>query len=143
MGNKESSGAVPAKADQSDADSHTGAPVASSTTNIPDMLSQYPPIASDRQRSEYKCIFNKDYDEYLKIKESLDAMTKEWQGLGTRLGQLQKHSEEAKELRKKIRKRYMELQQDHKYTEEKRRHEELHCKLSHIKQLIVDYDSRP
>ena len=38
MGNKESSGAVPAKADQSDADSHTGAPVASSTTNIPDML---------------------------------------------------------------------------------------------------------
>lgn len=141
--NKESSSTIPAKADQSDPDSNAGAPVPSSTTNVPDLLSQYPPITSDRQRSEYKCIFNKDYEEYLKIKESLDAMTKEWQALGTRLGQLQKHSEEAKELRKKICQRYTGLQQDHKYTEQKRRHEELHYKLSHIKQLIVDYDNRP
>lgn len=43
-------------------------------------------------------------------------------------------------LKRKIREKYTELQQNVKYQTQKRRFQELHMKLGHIKKLVVEYD---
>ena len=69
---------------------------ASSTSNIPDYISQFPPIESEAQRSEYKRVFNEEYVEYLRIKECMDALKDECAVLSERMSQVSKNSGEAK-----------------------------------------------
>jgi len=120
----------------------------SSTSSDPDYYSQFPPITSDQQRMDYKRVFNQEYDEYLKLKESIDlAFTRhhqEYAALRDKIKSAPKHSEEAKVVKKRLHDllTFMQKQQayqDHK--EQRRRFEELHCKLGHIKEMVMKYDN--
>lgn len=62
--------------------------------------SQFPPLTSDEERQQYKQVFNKEYVEYLQLKESIDQVSnqsqKECSALSERLNSVPKHSEEYK-----------------------------------------------
>lgn len=114
---------------------------ASSTTPTSvDLELRFPPITSDIVRSEYKRIFNEEYQEYLALKAQVEIINKEVTALSNQMAAVKKGTEEAKLLKRKIREKYTELQQNKTYQTQKRRFQELHTKLGHIKQLVVAYD---
>ncbi len=62
--------------------------------------SQFPPLTSQEERQRYKQIFNKEYVDYLKLKDCIDQVAdqnqKESSALSERLDAVAKHSEEYK-----------------------------------------------
>ena len=116
----------------------------------------FPPITSDAARAEYKKVFNEEYQEYLNLKGQVEVVNKEVTALSDQMAAVKKGTEEAKVkifqaeelkicvflqmLKRKIREKYTELQQNKKYQAQKRRFQELHTKLGHIKKLVVAYD---
>ncbi|XP_064391206.1 RNA polymerase II elongation factor ELL-like [Halichondria panicea] len=116
----------------------------STTNDIPDFKMEFPPIQTDEQRTFYKEVFNSDYTEYIQLKDSMDSVSTPHQKLcselSDKLKQLPKRCEEAKSIRKRIRAKYSEVQQNKVYQENRRRFQELHHKLDYIKKQVVDYD---
>ena len=66
------------------------------TTNF----SQFPTLTCEEERQRYKQIFNREYVDYLQLKESIDQVAdqnqKECSALSERLDSVPKHSEEYK-----------------------------------------------
>jgi hypothetical protein len=113
---------------------------ASSTTpSSVDLDLLYPPITSDATRAEYKKVFNDGYQEYLNLKDQVEVVRKEVTALSDQMSAVKKGTE-AKILKRKIREKYTELEQNKTYQSQKRRYQELHTKLGHIKTLVVAYD---
>lgn len=63
-------------------------------------FSLYPTLTCEAERQRYKQIFNKEYVDYLQLKESIDLVAdqnqKECSALSERLDSVPKHSEEYK-----------------------------------------------
>lgn len=63
-------------------------------------FSQFPTLTREEERQRYKQIFNKEYVDYLRLKESIDCVAdqnqKECSALSERLDSVAKHSEEYK-----------------------------------------------
>lgn len=114
----------------------------SSTQIIPtDLSKKFPPITSTQQRTEYKILFNEEYKEYVSLKDKMDSIQDEVISLTTQLSSLPRHSKEIKEVRSKIKKKYIEMQQDTHYQNDRKRLYELHYKLEHIKKMVIQYDN--
>lgn len=116
-----------------------------STTSTPDHLSQFPTLTCEEERQRYKQIFNKEYVDYLRLKDSIDQVAdqnqKECSALSERLNSVPKHSVEYKEAKKLIQEKYREFQRNRSYLENRNKFDELHQKLNHIKQMVLQYDA--
>lgn len=60
--------------------------------------SQFPTLICEEERQRYKQVFNKEYVDYLQLKDSIDQVAnqnqKECSALSQRLNSVPKHSEE-------------------------------------------------
>ncbi|XP_057300285.1 RNA polymerase II elongation factor ELL-like [Hydractinia symbiolongicarpus] len=116
-------------------------PTVASTSDTPEYMITYKPITSYEQRCRYKRDFQSEYSEYIELKKNVDAVATKFMELDRSWRRLKKGSPEYQKIQDEIIEAYQQQQKDEKYHEMKRRCEELHQKLSHIKKLVVEYDS--
>lgn len=105
-----------------------------------DFSDQFTRITSVEQRRKYKTEFDSDFQEYRRLHESVERVSRKFAQLEENL-QHERHNERRyKEIQRQIIKEYDESIKDIKFQETKQRFNYLHNKLSHIKHLVHDYD---
>ncbi|XP_043505857.1 RNA polymerase II elongation factor Ell-like [Polistes fuscatus] len=107
-------------------------------------LVDYTTICSLEQRRKYRTDFNQDYEEYKKLHAEVEIVSERFQQLEDRLKEEQAtgNIERWKEISKIILMEYVQTKRDPIQQQKKRRFLYLHEKLSHIKRLVAEYDSR-
>ncbi|XP_051896604.1 RNA polymerase II elongation factor ELL isoform X3 [Pristis pectinata] len=114
---------------------------ASSTVEMPDYLLKYTAITSFELCQNYRNDFNAEYNEYRDLHTRIGNITQQFMQLGSKIKTLSPGTEEYKMAEDQIFEEYRKFKKAHpSYQEEKVRCEYLHRKLSHIKQLILEYD---
>lgn len=114
----------------------------SSTSDSPDYIMKYTLIETNDQRQTYKGDFNSEYEEYKRIHNNVEKVTKRFKELHDQLKAYEEGTSNFESVRLKILKEYKMIQRDSKYVEQRRRCDYLHKKLGHIKKLILEYDQR-
>ncbi|TRY86949.1 hypothetical protein DNTS_021841 [Danionella cerebrum] len=113
-----------------------------SSDELPDYLIKYNTITDSDQRQRYKEDFCAEYDEYKDLHERIQKVTDIFMQLGSKIKTLSPGTQEYKVMEDQIMEKYKKYKKKFPgYREEKKRCEYLHQKLSHIKALILDYDS--
>lgn len=112
-----------------------------SVTEYPKYLSEYTTIETIEQRRRYKEDFNADYTEYRYLHSIVDEVSRKFAQLEERLRREQKGSDGWKIIKNQIVKEYQENKRNAKHQDAKRRFQYLHDKLSHIKRLVLEFDS--
>nr|XP_033323769.1 RNA polymerase II elongation factor Ell isoform X1 [Megalopta genalis] len=109
----------------------------------PDYLTSYTTISSEEQRRRYKDEFTADYEEYRKLHTQVAKVSERFTQLEERLKQEQRNGNmyEYQEIKQQILSDYNETKRDPIHREMKRRFHYLHEKLSHIKRLVLEYDT--
>ncbi|CAH1796855.1 unnamed protein product [Owenia fusiformis] len=115
---------------------------ASSTSETPDYISNYTAISTGDQRQKYKMVFNKEYEEYMRMHENIAKIVKKFGDFEQRLKKYEEGTEDYERIKKQILHEYHLNKKDPKYIEQKKRHDFLHKKLGYIKKLILEYDQR-
>ncbi|KAK7116690.1 RNA polymerase II elongation factor ELL-like [Littorina saxatilis] len=110
------------------------------TDSTPDYVTQYSGIESCKQRLRYKQDFNSEYEEYRRLHEKVQNVTRRFQHLKERILNTKEGSQEFEELRSKVLQEYEQQKNDSKFLQRKQRVNYLHGKLGHIKRLIMEYD---
>ncbi|XP_069481277.1 RNA polymerase II elongation factor ELL3 isoform X2 [Ambystoma mexicanum] len=109
----------------------------------PDYFRKYKGITSLEQRQVYEEDFDADYTEYLDLHSKIGKVTERFHQLGSRIKKLQPGTSEHKMLEEKILTAYKKFKKTYPgYPEDKKRCEYLHDKLSHIKQVILEYEEK-
>ncbi|KAM4708169.1 RNA polymerase II elongation factor ELL [Discoglossus pictus] len=117
--------------------------IPTSTSEMPDYILKYAPIASSEQRQSFKNDFNAEYNEYRDLHARIERITRRFTQLDSQLKQLGQGSEEYKSIHDQILQEYRKIKKTNpNYSEEKNRCEYLHNKLAHIKKLIAQYDQQ-
>ncbi|XP_068986727.1 RNA polymerase II elongation factor Ell isoform X2 [Bombus flavifrons] len=113
-------------------------------SEYPDYLTYYTTISSLEQRRRYKAEFNADYEEYRTLHTQVAKVSKRFIELQDRLKQEEASGNwvEYQEIRQQIFDEYNETKSDPKHKETKHRFHYLHEKLSHIKRLVLEYDTQ-
>ncbi|KAL0105257.1 hypothetical protein PUN28_016719 [Cardiocondyla obscurior] len=114
-----------------------------STGQYLDYRTEYTTISNPEQKRRYKEEFYGNYDEYRRLHSRVLVIADRFRHL-YQLWQGQKESGnmiESQETREKIFREYKETKQNREYQQMKERFDYLHNKLSHIKRLILEYDS--
>ncbi|KAM3877223.1 RNA polymerase II elongation factor ELL2-like [Diretmus argenteus] len=107
----------------------------------PDYVTTYSTITSVEQRQRYQDDFCAEYDEYKDLHSKIATITHMFVQLGSKIKSLSPGTQEYKIMEDQILEKYKKYRKKFPgYREEKKRCEYLHEKLSHIKQLITDYD---
>ncbi|PSN44161.1 hypothetical protein C0J52_17429 [Blattella germanica] len=114
---------------------------ASSSTEYPEYLLNYSSIRDSAQRKRYKADFTADYKEYRDLHAEVESVSKRFAQLEERLRQEEKNSPGWRDIKNQIVREYQENKRDLRFQEHKRRFQYLHEKLSHIKRLVLEYDS--
>lgn len=109
----------------------------------PDYLTYYTTISNAKQKRRYKEEFYANYDEYCGLHSKVVVIANRFRNLYI---QLQGHKKsgnltESKAITEQIQREYKEIKQDIVYQQMKKRFHYLHDKLSHIKRLILEYES--
>ncbi|XP_053318198.1 RNA polymerase II elongation factor ELL3 [Spea bombifrons] len=108
---------------------------------IPDYLKKYNAITSEDQRKLYEEDFESDYTEYLQLHSKIGKVLERFDYLGSKMKKLQPGTVEHKMIEKKILNDYKKFKKTYPgYSDDKIRCEYLHHKLSHIKQMILEYE---
>lgn len=105
-----------------------------------DFSDQFTRITSLEQRRKYKTEFDKDFQEYRKLHEIVERVSRKFAQLEENLQHERLNERRYKEIQRQIIKEYDESIKDNKFQETKQRFNYLHNKLSHIKHLVHDYD---
>ncbi|XP_059808670.1 RNA polymerase II elongation factor ELL isoform X1 [Hypanus sabinus] len=114
---------------------------ANSTVELPDYLLKYTAITSLELCQNYRNDFNAEYNEYRDLHTRIGNVTQQFMQLGSKIKTLSPGTEEYKMAEDQIFEEYRKFKKAHpSHQEEKDRCEYLHRKLSHIKQLILEYD---
>ncbi|XP_048471921.1 RNA polymerase II elongation factor ELL isoform X4 [Rhincodon typus] len=114
---------------------------ASSTVEMPDYLLKYTAITSLELYQNYRNDFNAEYSEYRDLHAKIGSVTERFMQLGSKIKTLSPGTEDYKMVEDQIFEEYRKFKKTHPtYQEEKVRCEYLHRKLSHIKQLILEFD---
>ncbi|MEQ2263182.1 hypothetical protein XENORESO_004232 [Xenotaenia resolanae] len=106
-----------------------------------DFDSEFPPIANEDQRNNYKQEFDRDHLEYKDLQAELDAINKDLSNLDRELDELQEGSPQyldALDEYNKIR----DVKKSADYQAKRHRCKYLKHKLNHIKKMVSDYDRR-
>uniref|UniRef100_A0A4W3HRI6 Occludin n=1 Tax=Callorhinchus milii TaxID=7868 RepID=A0A4W3HRI6_CALMI len=106
-----------------------------------DFESQYPPITSDQQRQDYKREFDNDLQEYKRLQAELDQVNKQLSDLDKQLDKLPEETEEYQAAADEYN-ALKEVKQSPGHKAKKQQSKQLKSKLSHIKQMVSDYDSQ-
>ncbi|XP_078600111.1 RNA polymerase II elongation factor ELL-like isoform X2 [Branchiostoma floridae x Branchiostoma japonicum] len=114
--------------------------VATSTSEMPTYISHYPPISKYDQRQSYKMDFNREYEEYKQLYANIQKVSQRFSNLEAELRKLPEGSNNYKRIQKQVLQEYDKIQVDQKYQDQKRRWKDLHAKLAHIKNCILEYD---
>lgn len=112
-----------------------------SVTEYPNYIREYTTIQTLEQRRRYKEEFNADYAEYRNLHSKVDEVSQKFAQLEKRLQREEKGSDGWKIIKNQIVKEYQENKRNTKHQEDKRRFQYLHEKLSHIKRLVLEFDS--
>uniref|UniRef100_A0A8C8EBR1 OCEL domain-containing protein n=1 Tax=Otus sunia TaxID=257818 RepID=A0A8C8EBR1_9STRI len=105
-------------------------------------------VISYEQRQRYKNDFYAEYDEYRNLYAQMESISQKFMSLDTQRHMLSPGSKEYKvekdkTLRIEVLEEYQKLKESSpSYSEEKRRCQYLHNKLSHIKKLIGEFDKQ-
>ncbi|OCT89684.1 RNA polymerase II elongation factor ELL3 [Xenopus laevis] len=117
---------------------------ASPSDEIPDYCKKYRPITCADQKQVYEKDFTTDYTEYLELHAKIGKVLDHFVRLGSKMKKLQEGTVEHKMAGKKILAEYKKFKLTYPaYREEKAKCEYLHHKLSHIKELILEYEKNP
>lgn len=106
-----------------------------------DYEKEYTTITNLDQRRKYKADFSSIFGEYEILEEQVNGVTKMFADLGESLKRFEKGSSEFKKIESIIVAKYQELK-DNNYQLTKRRFEFLYAMLSHIKNLVNEYDEK-
>ncbi|XP_076179580.1 suppressor of Triplolethal [Ptiloglossa arizonensis] len=119
-------------------------PESPKSSEYPDYLTYYTTISSAEQRRRYKAEFNADYEEYRRLHAQVAKVSKRFSQLQERLKQEEASGnwDEYQGIRHQILYEYNETKRDPVHKETKRRFHYLHEKLSHIKRLVLEYDTQ-
>ncbi|XP_017782477.1 PREDICTED: RNA polymerase II elongation factor Ell [Nicrophorus vespilloides] len=110
------------------------------TDEFPDYVKEYTIIKDIEQRRRYKTDFNKHYEEYKELHGVVEKVSNRFTQLEGRLKTEDTSTEQYKDLQRQILREYQDTKKDREATHAKNRFQYLHDKLSHIKQLVFDYD---
>ncbi|BES94138.1 RNA polymerase II elongation factor [Nesidiocoris tenuis] len=110
--------------------------------DVPKFMLEFTPIKDSVQRRRYKDEFNANYKEYRQLHALVDQVSKRFSHLDQRLKKEERGSAEWQRIKDQILKEYEDNKRNTKHQDAKRRFHYLHEKLSHIKQLVLDYDSK-
>ncbi|XP_028814388.1 RNA polymerase II elongation factor ELL [Denticeps clupeoides] len=132
------------KHNQENLNDHEGGGTPASHTSpaeLPDYLLKYNTITGSEQRQQYKEDFCAEYDEYRDLHDRIGKVTQMFVQLGSKIKTLSPGTQEYKVMEDQILEKYRKYKKKFPgYREEKKRCEYLHQKLSHIKNIILDYD---
>lgn len=107
----------------------------------PDYILAYSPIDNVEKRLKYQEDFCAEYDEYKDLHSKIATVTHMFVQLDSKMKSLSPGTQEYKIMEDQILDKYKKYRKKFPgYREEKKRCEYLHQKLSHIKQLITDFD---
>ncbi|KAK0149162.1 RNA polymerase II elongation factor ELL2 [Merluccius polli] len=107
----------------------------------PDYVLKYPSITSSEQRQRYQTDFCGEYSEYIDLHSRIATITHMFVQLASKIKNLSPGTQQYKIMEDQIMEKYKKYRNKFPgYREEKKRCEYLHEKLSHIKQVITDYD---
>ncbi|XP_018306154.1 LOW QUALITY PROTEIN: RNA polymerase II elongation factor Ell [Mycetomoellerius zeteki] len=114
-----------------------------STGQYLDYRTEYTTISNPEQKRRYKEEFNLNYDEYRRLHSQVLVTANRFTHLYTLLQDQKKSGNmiESEETKEQIYREYKETKQNPVYRQMKERFDYLHNKLSHIKRLILEYDS--
>ncbi|XP_038259635.1 occludin-like isoform X1 [Dermochelys coriacea] len=102
---------------------------------------EYPPITTDQQRQAYKQDFDSGLQEYKSLQAALDEVNKTLSRLDKELDDYSEDSEEYKIAAEQYN-RTKAIKASADYKNKKAQCKKLKSKLSHIKRMVSDYDSR-
>uniref|UniRef100_UPI00398F0E0D occludin b n=1 Tax=Pristiophorus japonicus TaxID=55135 RepID=UPI00398F0E0D len=105
-----------------------------------DLESQYPPIASDQQRQDYKREFDNDLQQYKRLQAELDEINKQFSQLDKQIDETEDNEQYQVVAAEYNRLKDMKNSAD--YREKKKYCKQLKMKLSHIKQMVGNYDNQ-
>ncbi|EDS42250.1 conserved hypothetical protein [Culex quinquefasciatus] len=97
-------------------------------------------ITTVEQRRKYKTEFDNDFQEYRRLHEIVERVSRKFAQLEEDLQHQRNNERRYKEIQRQIIKEYDESIKDNRFQETKQRFNYLHSKLSHIKHLVHDYD---
>ncbi|XP_029921575.1 occludin [Myripristis murdjan] len=106
-----------------------------------DFDSEFPPIANEQERADYKREFDRDHQEYKDLQAELDAINKNLSDVDKELDELQEGSPQFLDALDEYH-RLKDIKKSADYQMKKRRCKYLKGKLSHIKRMVSDYDRR-
>ncbi|XP_010751332.2 occludin [Larimichthys crocea] len=106
-----------------------------------DFNSEFPPIADEQQRSDYKREFDRDHQEYKDLQAELDSLNKKLSDVDRELDDLQEGSPQYLDALDEYN-RIKNMKKTPDYQVKKRRCKYLKSKLNHIKKMVSDYDRR-
>ncbi|KAM4527960.1 occludin [Odontesthes bonariensis] len=106
-----------------------------------DFDGEFPPIANEAQRNDYKREFDRDHQEYKDLQAELDAINKNLSDLDRELDQLPEGSPQYLDALDEYN-RIKGVKKSADYQVKKRRCKYLKSKLNHIKTMVSDYDRR-
>ncbi|XP_077592760.1 occludin isoform X3 [Stigmatopora nigra] len=106
-----------------------------------DFYTEFPPIANDQERNEYKREFERDHMEYKDLQMELDAINKKLSDVDRELDRLKEGSPQFLDALDEYN-RTKDFKKSSDYRTWKRRSKYLKAKLNHIKKMISNYDHR-
>ncbi|KAM9793704.1 occludin isoform 1-T1 [Syngnathus typhle] len=106
-----------------------------------DFYSEFPPVASEPERNEYKREFDRNHHEYKELQSELDAINGKLSDADRQLDQLHKGSPQYLDALDEYN-RIKDMKKSSDYRAKKRRSKYLKAKLNHIKKMVSDYDRR-
>ncbi|XP_014475918.1 PREDICTED: RNA polymerase II elongation factor Ell isoform X2 [Dinoponera quadriceps] len=121
-----------------------GSPMTLDSSQLPNYLTYYTTITNLEQRRRYKVAFNAHYEEYRRLHALVVAVSQRFSQLYERMTEQANlgNSSECQRLKQQILMEYQEKRNDIAHIEVRRRFNYLHLKLTHIKQLVNDYDAQ-
>ncbi|KAM8828250.1 occludin [Spinachia spinachia] len=106
-----------------------------------DFNSEFPPIADESQRVEYKREFDREHLEYKELQGELDALNKDLSEVDRVLDELPEGSPQYLDALDEY-DRIKAVKKSADYRVKRRRCKYLKSKLNHIKKMVSDYDRR-
>ncbi|KAM6902030.1 occludin isoform 1-T2 [Lycodopsis pacificus] len=106
-----------------------------------DFDGEFPPIANEPERNDYKRQFDRDHQEYKDLQAELDALNKSLSEVDRELDDLQEGSPQYLDALDEYN-RIKNIKKSPDYQVKKRRCKYLKAKLNHIKKRVSDYDRK-
>uniref|UniRef100_H2XKW5 OCEL domain-containing protein n=1 Tax=Ciona intestinalis TaxID=7719 RepID=H2XKW5_CIOIN len=107
-----------------------------------EFLKKYKVIEGSDQRNKYRQDFSAEYKEYLLLYAKVAAEAKRFAEWQMQLKEQKEGTDQYKVIQRRVLHEYSKLKENAEYWKDRTRMQYLHRKLKHIKELVLQYDSR-